>query len=64
MTDIMTKTTGSLPKLDRPPVVVLKDFFGLKTNQSLKGFSKELKTLTDTDRDQLTTGIRNESFTY
>ncbi len=45
-------------------VKVLKDYFGLKPGQGLKGFAEELRELTPEDRQQLANGIQDESYNY
>lgn len=46
------------------PVVVLKEFFGLKEDQDLRGFLAELKELSTEEKEQLAEGINNGTFTY
>ena len=46
------------------PVKVLKEFFGLKPDQTLKDFAAELKELTSEDKEQLVQGIENETYDY
>ncbi len=68
MTDLITRPVG--PGVGLTPVakthtaVVLKKYFGVRPGDKLQDFAKELKNLTDSDREELTTGILNESFTY
>lgn len=63
MTDLLT-TTKLTPVAKSHTAVVLKKFFDVKPGDHLIDFARELKTLSDHERDQLTTGILNESFTY
>ena len=67
-TDLLTKPVGPgvglAPAAKNHTAVVLKKFFGVRAGDKLQDFAKELKNLTDSDREELTTGILNESFTY
>lgn len=51
-------------KKHQKTAVVLKKFFGIKEGERLFDFAKELKSLTDEDRQQLTLGIEDESYSY
>jgi hypothetical protein len=57
----MAELTGAKPKGD---VSILKEFFGLKKDQDLRGFLAELKELSMEEKTILADGIRNGSFTY
>jgi predicted CopG family antitoxin len=57
----MAEYTGVKPKGD---VVILKEYFGLKEDEDLKGFLEELKKLSSEEKTLLADGIRNGSFTY
>ena len=43
---------------------VLKDYFGLREGETIRDFAAELKALTPEDKEQLASGIRDETFTY
>ncbi len=43
---------------------VLKDYFGLKEGKTIRDFAEELKALTTEDKEQLSSGILDETFTY
>lgn len=51
------------PKKKGVPVV-LKEFFGLKKDQDLRGFLAELKELSMEEKEQLAEGINNGTYTY
>jgi len=42
----------------------VKEFFGLKEGQNLKGFTEEWKVLSEEARTQIKEGIGNGSFSY
>lgn len=44
--------------------VTLKKYFGIKEGDKLIDFANELKKLTDEDRQELTKGILDETFSY
>lgn len=45
-------------------VKALRSYFGQKEGQTLTQFAAELKELSDTEKQQLADGIRDESLTY
>lgn len=46
------------------PTVIIKNYFGLKEGEDLKGFLEELKELSAEEKMALAVGIDNGSFTY
>lgn len=50
--------------MEKPGTFVgaMKDFFGLKTGQTLTQFSAELKTLDDADRNFFKQGLRDNGY--
>ncbi len=42
----------------------VKDFFGMLPGQTLKDFTAEWQALTDTDKDQIKSGLGDGTLTY
>ena len=49
---------------EKGPTVILKNYFGLKKDEDLRGFLAELKELSTEEKEQLSEGIKNGTFTY
>jgi hypothetical protein len=59
----MTETTAAV-KTVPATIKAIKEFFGLRPGDTLKSFTAEWASLTDTDKEHIRTGIGNGSLTY
>lgn len=46
------------------PIVAFKDFFGLKTGQTLMQFKAEIDQLTDEDRAEIVAGLEANGYKF
>ncbi len=54
----------SNPQKKLSTAMIFKTFFGVKKGQTLQEFAKELKALTDQDRQEMAQGIEDGTLTY